>query len=102
MVIAMLPPSSHERLSSGRTARNQAASSGIAAIGAANRDARRIRAARRSRGRSKVLMTMQPTSAPSVVDTAVRNRSDGQKLEEPGPHAAAIEPAAGRELPGED
>src|SRR5215467_5790856 len=80
MVIAALPPSSHDRLSSGRTATNHAASTGIAAIGAANRDARRISAARRSREMSIVLITMQPTSAPSVVDTAVRNSSDGQKL----------------------
>src|SRR5262245_47746443 len=76
----MLPPSSHDRLSLGIAARNHSARSGIAAIGAANREARRIRAARRSRGRSIVLITMQATSAPSVVDTAVRNSSDGQKL----------------------
>ena len=76
----MLPPSSHDRLSAGSTARNHSANPGIAAIGAANRAARRISAARRSRGRSIVLITMQPTSAPSVVATAVRNSSDGQKL----------------------
>src|SRR5262245_43364614 len=76
----MLPPSSHDRLSDGSTATNHSASSGMAAIGAANQDTRRISAALRSRGSSVVLITMQPTSAASVVETAVRNSSDGQKL----------------------
>src|SRR5262245_34250577 len=80
IVIAMLPPSSHDRLSAGNTAKNHTASSGIAAIGAANHATRRISAALRSRGRSVVLITMQPARAASVVETAVRNSRDGQKL----------------------
>src|SRR5689334_19664956 len=76
----MLPPSSQDRLSAGSTARNHSANSGISAIGAANHDTRRISCALRSRGSSVVLITIQPPSAAKVVDTAVRNSSDGQKL----------------------
>src|SRR5262245_60881603 len=80
IVIGMLPPSSHDLLSSGITAKYHRPSSGIAATGIAKRAARLISAARRSREMSSVLITTHAASAPSAIATAVRYKSDGQKL----------------------
>src|SRR5262249_44812277 len=80
IVIGMLPPMSQVRLSSGITARNHSAQSGITATGAANRAARAISAARRARSRSIVLITTHEARPARVAATAVRNRSDGEKL----------------------
>src|ERR1044072_788496 len=90
IVIATPPPLRHDRLSAGMTARYQSAMTGISAIGAVKRAARRIRAARRSRSRDSVLITTQAASAARAIATAaggagafataVRKMSDGQKL----------------------